>query len=99
MATERIWEDNIKMDIPSSSGATGLSCGTHRAGHVVSAAKMADLVSAQGRQVEEPVRVKPQFEDSESGYLGQSAHRTHVGQSSVPWGVTPYSLLRRFGET
>jgi hypothetical protein len=60
--TERIWEDNIKVELPCTSGATGLSYDTHRAGHVVHGAKMAGLLSAQGRQVEEPVRVKPQFE-------------------------------------
>lgn len=49
---------------------------THRAGHSVRVAQVARLVSAQGRQAEQPIRVKPQFEDAQSRNLRQPAHRT-----------------------
>jgi hypothetical protein len=85
MVTERIWEGNIEVDLPYSSGGTGLTCDTHRAGHVVRAAKVAGLLSAQGRQVEEPIRVKPQFEDSKRGYLGQPTHTERtLGTACTP---------------
>lgn len=53
---------------------------THRAGHAVRVAQVAGLVSAQGRQVEQPVRVKPQFEDAQSRNLRQPAHKTQIGK-------------------
>jgi hypothetical protein len=52
---------------------------THRASHAVRAAQVAGLVSAQGRQAKQPVRVQPELEDAQSRNLRQPANRTHIG--------------------